>query len=220
MSNVRRHRTPLRIAILGPQGSGKGTQAELLSRRFRIPHISTGDIFRDHMKRRTPIGHKVKKLVDAGTLVPETLVLRVVRERLNKPDCKNGFIFDGFPRTIPQARFLSALFDDEYLVIVLELSDREAIQRLSGRRLGPDGTIYHVKYRPAPKSIRKFLVIRDDEKPAAVKHRLRQYRALTVPLVQWYEKRGMLVRIDAQPSIATIAKKISRVVSRRLAAST
>lgn len=215
MPNVTHHNKPIRIAILGPQGSGKGTQAELLAMKLHIPHISTGDIFRTHMKYRTPIGRKVARLLESGTLVPDTLVKTVVSDRLNKPDCRKGFVLDGYPRTIPQARFLSSLFDDNYLVVALELSDKEAVTRLSGRRMAPDGTIYHVKYKPAPKRLRSQLVIRDDDRPVAVRKRLRQYRQLTAPLIQWYEKRDMIVRIDGAPSIPSVAKAMMRRIADR-----
>lgn len=209
--------SPIRIAILGPQGSGKGTQAALLSKKLHIPHISTGDIFRTHIKYRTPIGKKVTALLDAGKLVPDTLVMSVVRDRVHKPDCRKGFILDGFPRTVPQARFLSSLFDDAYFVIALTLSDREAVVRLSGRRMAPDGTIYHLKFKPAPAALAKKLVIRDDDKPAAVRKRLAEYRALTAPVVKWYEKRGMLEMVDGRPSIADVAREIVRRVAARTA---
>ena len=214
MLKVKRHPAPLRIAILGPQGSGKGTQAELLLKKLHVPHVCTGDIFRTHITYRTKIGRKVMKLLDAGTLVPDSLVNEVVRDRLNKPDCRKGFVLDGFPRTVPQARFLSSLFDDNYLVVALELSDKEAVMRLSGRRMAPDGTIYHVKFNPAPKSLRKRLVVRDDDKPVAVRRRLHQYRVLTAPLIRWYEKRGMIERVDGRPSITSVAMEIARRIKK------
>jgi len=206
----------LRIVILGPQGSGKGTQAELLAKRLHMPRVCTGDMFRDNIRRKTTIGKRVARLINAGTLVPDSMVNIIVRDRLNKPDCRKGFVLDGFPRTIPQARFLSSLFDDEYFVIALVLSDHEAVKRISGRRLAPDGRIYHVKYRPAPRSLRKKLIIRDDDRPAAVRKRLRQYRTLTTPLIRWYEKRNMIERIDGSPSISTVAHNIVRVIKLRV----
>lgn len=204
----------VRIAILGPQGSGKGTQAELLSKKLNVPHISTGDIFRTHIKFRTAIGRKVMKLLDAGVLVPDSTVQAIVQDRLKKPDCRKGFVLDGFPRTIAQAKLLTSLFDD-CIIVVLELSDREAIERLSGRRMAPDGTIYHLKYNPPPEHVRGRLVVRDDDKPAAVKKRLAQYRRLTAPVIAWYQKRGMVEHIDARPSIGTIAKSIARCLRKR-----
>lgn len=215
MPHVKRHTTPLRIAILGPQGSGKGTQADLLSKKLHLPHVCTGDIFRTHIKYRTRIGRKVMRLLDAGTLVPDSMVNKIVRDRLNKPDCRKGFVLDGFPRTVSQARLLSTIFDDAYFVVALELSDREAVVRLSGRRLAPDGTIYHVRFKPAPKRLRNRLVIRDDDRPKAVRKRLRQYRQLTLPLIRWYEKRGMIERIDGSPSIASVAKRLAQVIAER-----
>ncbi len=215
MSKVKRHTKPFRIAILGPQGSGKGTQAELLARRHHVPHVSTGDIFRAHLKRQTKLGKKIARLLATGTLVPDAVVMAVVRDRLNRTDCKDGFVLDGFPRTIQQARFLSTLYDDAYLVVALELSDREAVIRLSGRRMAPDGTIYHVKYKPAPKALRARLIVREDDRPVVVKKRLRQYRTLTAPLIRWYEKRGMLVRIDGALSIPVVAKNVARQLLNR-----
>jgi len=211
-------KSPFRIIVLGPPGSGKGTQAVALAKRFRIPHISTGDIFRSHIKRRSLTGKTVARLLRTGTLVPDTLVNGIVQKRLSQSDCKRGFVFDGYPRTIQQAQYLQRTFPPS-LVILLELPDREVVRRISGRRLAPDGTIYHLEYKPPPASLRKKLIQRDDERPFVVRHRLKEYRILTKPLIRWYADKGILERIDGRPSIATIAQRIARTLSRRLATS-
>jgi len=203
--------TYYRIVLLGPQGSGKGTQAERLARAFRIPHISTGEIFRDHLKRRTVLGRKIRTIMESGRLVPDRLTNAVVRERLRRPDCRRGFILDGYPRTLAQARNLERLAKPS-IAVALELSDSEAVRRLSGRRMAPDGRIYHIRFHPAPARLRRQLVIRDDDRPAAVRRRLRLYRKETAPLMSWYRRTGRLRTIDARPSIQKVSTAVRRVV--------
>lgn len=204
---------PICIVLLGPQGSGKGTQAAALAASLRLPHISTGDMFRQHLKYRTTLGRKISKLLDAGTLVPDALTNAVVKERLRRPDCRRGYILDGYPRTLPQAKFLERIARPS-LVVALELTDREAVRRLSGRRMAPDGTIYHIKFKPAPQRLRRQLVIRSDDQPAAVKRRLAQYRKQTTPLRRYYQLQKVLAEVDARPAIVKVTTNLLAVVRR------
>lgn len=209
--------TPKRIILLGPQGSGKGTQAVELSRLLRLPHISTGEIFRTHLKHGTPLGRRIARVMGRGSLVPDRVVNRIVSVRLNQPDCRRGFILDGYPRTVDQARFLERTFPPN-LVIALQLSARDAVRRISGRRIAPDGTIYHLVFDPPPASLRKVLVLRHDDTPAVVGRRLRLYRLHTEPLITFYRERGVLQRVDAAPPIPRVTRRIVRelrALSRR-----
>ncbi len=202
---------PKRIVFLGPPGSGKGTQAALLARASRIPHISTGDIFRDHIARRTAIGKKVSRLLRRGTLVPDRLTNLIVRRRLAARDCRKGFVLDGYPRTRAQALFLERHYPTS-LVLLLMLPDREIVSRVGGRRIAPDGTVYHLTHNPPPAALRRTLVQRDDEKPATVRRRLRTYRALTGPLIGWYARKGLIAEVDGRPSIGRVATSVSSTV--------
>lgn len=199
--------SPKRIVFLGPPGSGKGTQAALLARMFRIPHISTGDIFRDHIARRTKIGRRVSRLLQHGTLVPDRLTNRIVRGRLAARDCRGGYVLDGYPRTRAQAFFLERHHPTS-IALLLALPDREIVSRVSGRRIAPDGTVYHLTYNPPPASLRRTLVQRDDEKPATVRRRLQTYRKRTDPLIEWYARKRLIVRIDGRPSISRVAAAV------------
>ncbi len=198
---------PRRIVILGPQGSGKGTQAAIVAKRLRLSHISTGDIFRLHLKHRTSLGRKIARLLEAGRLVPDALTNRLVAERLRAPDCRRGYVFDGYPRTLAQARFLQTIRPPE-AVCVLELSDAEAVGRLSGRRMAPDGTIYHLRFNPPPARLRQTLILRDDDRPRAVRERLRVYRKQTGPLLRFYRRLGLVRRINARPKIPVVTSLI------------
>lgn len=205
-------RTTLRIVLLGPQGSGKGTQAALLARQYKLPHISTGEIFRHHLKYRTSLGRKVAKLLDAGKLVPDRLTNTIIRERLRHPDVRRGYILDGYPRTLPQAKFLNTIAPPAY-VLALELSDRAAVIRLSGRRMAPDGRIYHLKFNPPPVRLRRQVVQRDDDRPASVRRRLKIYRRETSPLLRFYKTAGVLRAVDARWSIARVHQNLRRILT-------
>lgn len=204
---VKRQKFPRRIVILGPQGSGKGTQAAIVAKRLRLSHISTGDIFRLHLKYRTSLGRKIARLLAAGQLVPDALTNRLVAARLKASDCRRGYVLDGYPRTLAQARFLQTIRPPE-AVCVLELSDAAAVRRLSGRRMAPDGTIYHLRFNPPPARLRKSLVIRDDDRPRAVGERLRLYRKQTRPLLHFYRRLGLVRRVNARPKIPVVTSLI------------
>jgi adenylate kinase len=184
----------MKLILLGPPGAGKGTQANFLREKFAIPQISTGDMLRAAVKAGTPLGVAAKKVMDAGQLVSDDLIIDLVKERLKQPDCANGYLFDGFPRTIPQAEALKAANVPIDYVLEIDVPDDEIIQRMSGRRVHPaSGRIYHVKFNPPRSEGRddvtgEPLVLRDDDREETVKKRLEVYRAQTRPLVDYYGK--------------------------------
>ncbi|MDO8266288.1 MAG: adenylate kinase [Moraxellaceae bacterium] len=184
----------MRIILLGAPGAGKGTQAQLIMQKFGIPQISTGDMLRAAVKAGTELGVAAKKIMDAGGLVSDDIIIGLVKDRITQPDCAKGFLFDGFPRTIPQAEaMIEAGVDIDY-VIEIDVGDAEIIERLSGRRVHPaSGRVYHVKYNP-PKVAGKDdasgddLVQRDDDKEETVKKRLDVYHTQTKQLIDFYQK--------------------------------
>ncbi|HJQ63555.1 MAG TPA: adenylate kinase [Burkholderiales bacterium] len=182
----------MRILLLGLPGAGKGTQAQFLIEKFRIPQISTGDMLRAAMKAGTPLGREAKQYMDKGALVPDHIVIELVRERVQQPDCAGGFIMDGFPRTLPQAEALRAAGIDIDFVIEIEVSDNEILRRMSGRRVHPgSGRSYHVAFKP-PKVPGKDdvtgepLVQRPDDNEETVLKRIATYHTQTKPLVNYY----------------------------------
>ena len=183
----------MRLILLGPPGAGKGTQAQFIRERFGIPQISTGDMLRAAIKAGTPLGREAKKVMDAGKLVSDDIIIGLVKERLKQPDCARGYLFDGFPRTIPQAEALKTEGMALDYVLEIDVPDDEIITRMTGRRVHPgSGRVYHVKFNP-PKAEGKDdhtgepLIQRDDDKPDTVKHRLEVYRKQTRPLVDYYK---------------------------------
>ena len=186
----------MRIILLGMPGAGKGTQAQFLIDHFRIPQIATGDMLRAEVKAGTPLGVEAKKFMDAGALVPDSIVIKMAEARVKQPDCNNGFIIDGFPRTIAQAEALRAVGIDIDFVVQLEIADTEILRRMSGRRIHPgSGRSYHVEFNP-PKVPGKdditgeLLIQRPDDNEETVKKRIANYHAQTKPLVDYYRKWG------------------------------
>lgn len=184
----------MRFILLGPPGAGKGTQASFITKKYGIPQISTGDMLRAAIKAGTGLGMKTKKLMDAGQLVPDDVILDLVRRRIEEPDCTEGFLFDGFPRTLAQAEAMKNAGVHIDYVIEIAVPDEEIIQRMSGRRVHPaSGRTYHIKFNP-PKVADKDdlsgepLILRQDDQPDTVKERLRVYRAQTQPLIDYYSK--------------------------------
>ena len=184
----------MRLILLGPPGAGKGTQANFIREKFGIPQISTGDMLRAAVKAGTPLGVAAKKVMDSGQLVSDDIIIGLVQERLKQPDCARGYLFDGFPRTIPQAEAMKKAGVAIDYVLEIDVPDGDIIERMSGRRVHPaSGRTYHVKFNP-PKAEGKddvtgeALVQRDDDKEATVRNRLEVYRKQTRPLVDFYSK--------------------------------
>ena len=184
----------MKLVLVGPPGAGKGTQAAFLSAHYSIPHISTGDIFRANMKAGTPLGLEAKKIMDAGGLVSDEIILGLVKERIQQDDCANGFLLDGFPRTIPQAEAVKNQGITIDSVVEIDVDDDEIIKRMSGRRVHPaSGRTYHVMFNP-PKEEGKDdvtsepLIQRDDDREETVRKRLTVYHEQTEPLIEYYTK--------------------------------
>lgn len=196
----------MKIIMLGAPGAGKGTQAKMLAEKYKIPHISTGDIFRANIKNNTPLGEQAKEYMDKGLLVPDELVVDLVIDRFKNPDCANGYILDGFPRTIPQAKALSEALekigDKVDYAINVEVPDENIIRRMSGRRACVGcGATYHIKYNPTKEEnicdvCGKELILRDDDKPETVEKRLYVYHEQTQPLIAYYKEQGILKEVD------------------------
>jgi adenylate kinase len=182
----------MRLILLGPPGAGKGTQAAFIKDHFHIPQISTGDMLRAAVKAGTPLGVAAKKVMDAGGLVSDDIIIGLVKDRLREPDCAAGYLFDGFPRTIPQADAMKAAGVRIDVVLEIDVDDAEIIQRMSGRRVHPgSGRSYHIRFNPPKVADRddltgEPLIQRDDDKEETVKKRLDVYRAQTRPLVEYY----------------------------------
>ena len=198
----------MKILLLGPPGGGKGTQSKFLMSKFNIPQISTGDMLRAHVKNDTKLGQKAKEFMQKGELVTDSLILEMMEVRFKEKDCENGFILDGFPRTIKQAEGLDNLFKktNQKLnhVIVIDVEDDEIVSRMSGRRMHPDsGRVYHIKYNP-PKNEGKDditnepLIIRDDDKEETVRNRLLVYHNQTKPLINYYDNNVITIN-GSQP---------------------
>lgn len=203
----------MRMIFIGPPGAGKGTQAARLVERYGIPHISTGDMFRAAVKNGTPLGKKAEEYMSAGKLVPDEVTIGLVRERIAESDAKEGFLLDGFPRTVPQADALQhALAEDEVAldaVLLLEVPDQLIVDRIVGRRSDPEtGTIYHLQFNPPPAEIADRLVHRKDDTEEACRARLDAYHAQTAPLVPFYDEQGLLKRVDGVGSPDEVTERI------------
>lgn len=204
----------MNFIIFGPQGSGKGTQAEILADKLNIPHISTGDIFRENIKNQTELGKKAKEYIDQGKLVPDDLTIELIKNRLNQADCLQGFILDGYPRTIPQAEALDRIIMIDKVVMEVWISDEESVKRLSGRRTcSKCGAVYHLVFNSPQKENKcdkcgSGLIIREDDKEEVIKKRLTEYHQQTEPLKEYYRKQGKLLTIDGMPPIPEVTREI------------
>jgi adenylate kinase len=200
----------LNLILLGPPGAGKGTQAERLVDDFDLPYYATGDILRAAVEEQSELGREAKEYMDRGDLVPDELIIRVIMERLDTPEAEDGFLLDGFPRTVAQAEALGDALDRRgrslTATLLVEVPDEEVIRRLSGRRIcAKNGHVYHVEFDP-PKTEGvcdqdgSRLIQRDDDKPETIRNRLSVYHEQTEPLIEWYEERGLLRRFDGTRS--------------------
>ncbi|MEM2933933.1 MAG: adenylate kinase [Methanocellales archaeon] len=216
----------MRFVLLGPPGAGKGTQAQMLVTKYGVPQIATGDILRANVKAGTELGKKAKIYMDKGELVPDQLVIALLKERISQPDAKKGFILDGFPRTVAQAEALEVLLKELNMkldaVISIDVAPEELIRRLSGRRICRNtacGASYHLIFNP-PKAANKCdkcgseLYQRDDDKEEAIKNRLKVYTAQTEPLINYYQRKGKLIKVDGAREINAIFNELSQIFER------
>ena len=212
----------MKIIMLGAPGAGKGTQAKMIAEKYSIPHISTGDIFRANIKNGTELGREAKKSMDQGLLVPDELTVKILLDRVAQPDCANGYVLDGFPRTIPQAevldKALNELGDQIDYAINVEVPDENIIRRMGGRRACLScGATYHIEHIP-PKAegicdtCGKELVLRDDDKPETVKNRLEVYHNQTQPLIEFYNAKGVLKNVDGTVDMKDVFAAITAIL--------
>lgn len=212
----------MRMILVGPPGAGKGTQAEKLVAEYGIAHISTGDILRANVKAGTDLGTSAKGYMDAGKLVPDELIVNMMRKRLQDPDCKKGFILDGFPRTVPQAEALDVLLKDLSIVldavVLLDVPDDAVVERLCGRRMCRNcGKIFHVKFNPSHSGNHcdqcgAELYQRDDDKESVIRQRLSVYHAQTAPLIKYYTASKLLRKVDASTDGQSVFARVSSVL--------
>lgn len=212
----------MKLVFLGPPGSGKGTQAKLLADKFSIPHISVGDLLRDEVRQGTEIGKRVKELINAGKLAPNELTIELTRKRLGKPDCRGGFVLDGFPRSAVQAQAFDMMLKETKLeldkVVYFQVDEDQVVERLSGRRsCRACGAVFHVKFK-LPRTAGKCdlcsgeLYQRKDDVESAIRTRFEVYAEQTRPLIDRYRKADKLVTIDAGASIDEVFKRLCSVV--------
>ena len=213
----------LNLVLLGPPGSGKGTQGERLQEDLRLPYYATGDILRAAVRDETELGRLAKEYMDRGDLVPDEVIVGVIAERIDSGEALDGFILDGFPRTMPQAEALDAKLDElgraVTAVVLIDVSDDEVVRRLGGRRTcAENGHVFHVEFNP-PKAEGvcdldgSELIVRDDDKPEVIRNRLEQYHEKTEPLVDYYDQRSVLRRIDGVAPPDQVAEEIRRTLA-------
>ena len=212
----------MRIIFLGAPGAGKGTQAKMIADKYSVPHISTGDIFRANIKNGTELGMEAKKYMDQGQLVPDELTVKILLDRVAQADCKNGYVLDGFPRTIPQAKVLddalNKLNEKIDFAINVDVPDENIVRRMSGRRacVGCGGT-YHIEHVPPKKEgicdvCGQELILRDDDKPETVLNRLKVYHDQTQPLIDFYTEKGVLKEVDGTVDMADVFAAIVAIL--------
>ena len=215
----------MKIIMLGAPGAGKGTQAKMIAEKFAIPHISTGDIFRANIKNNTPLGQEAKKYMDEGKLVPDELTVKILLDRVAQDDCKNGYVLDGFPRTIPQAEVLdqelTKLNDQIDYAIDVDVPDENIVKRMSGRRACLTcGATYHIEHIPPKQEgicdkCGSELVQRDDDKEETVKRRLEVYRDETMPLVEYYTANNKIRNVQGKGSVDDIFNEIVNTIESK-----
>ena len=214
----------MKVIMLGAPGAGKGTQAKKIASKYQIPHISTGDIFRANIKEGTELGKKAKEYMDQGLLVPDELVVDLVVDRVKQDDCKNGYVLDGFPRTIPQAealdKALAALGEKMDYAINVDVPDENIVKRMGGRRACVGcGATYHIKYNPTKVEgicdvCGEKLILRDDDKPETVKNRLSVYHEQTQPLIDFYAKKNVLAEVDGTKDMEEVFEDIVKILGK------
>lgn len=215
----------MNLILLGPPGIGKGTQAEILSAKFSIPKISTGDMFREEIKRKTQLGQDASSYMRRGELVPDNIVMAIVRKRLSESDCRKGFVLDGFPRTLTQAGDLEKIAKSD-MVINLSAPKKDLIERMAGRLTCRNcGQIYHLKHSPPEKrgvcdSCNGKLYQREDQKTEVVAKRIEIYEKQTKPLISYYRNKGILVDVDARGSSNDVAKNVEKALDAFMKAKT
>ena len=212
----------MKIILMGPPGVGKGSQAVLLAKKLNIPHISTGDMFRKHFKENTPLGILAKSYVNKGQLVPDSVTNDMVKERLNEEDCKNGFLLDGYPRNVDQCKFLDKILQEKQIKITAAIdiaaNDEILIKRITGRRVCPKcGAVYHVDHNKPKKDDLcdlddQTLIQRQDDQKETVENRLRVYTQETFPIINYYEKQGLVSKINGDQPIDTVTKQILKIL--------
>jgi adenylate kinase len=209
----------MKLVIFGPPSAGKGTQAQKLSKKYSVPQIATGDLLREHVAKKTPIGIKVKEILDQGKLGPDDLIVQMIKDRVSQPDCKDGYLLDGFPRTLNQAKHLEKMADID-VVLNIGVDTELLVERAVGRRICPKcASVYHVEFNP-PKmegtcdKCGSQLIQRDDDKEETVRKRLNVYREQTEPLIEYYKKKGKLVDIDGSLGIDGVFEQMVRAISR------
>jgi adenylate kinase len=213
----------LNLVLLGPPGSGKGTQGERLQEDLRLPYYATGDILRAAVRDKTELGRTAKEYMDRGDLVPDEVIVGVIAERIDSPEARDGFILDGFPRTMPQAEALDAKLEElgraVTAVLLIDASDDEVVRRLGGRRTCEEnGHVFHVEFNPPQREgvcdlDGSELIVRDDDKPEVIQHRLDQYHAKTEPLVEYYDHRSVLRRLDGSAAPDEVEEEIRRTLA-------
>lgn len=212
----------MKIIMLGAPGAGKGTQAKMIADKYQIPHISTGDIFRANIKNGTELGKEAKKYMDQGLLVPDELTVKILLDRVAQPDCANGYVLDGFPRTIPQAevldKALTELNDKIDYAINVDVPDENIVKRMSGRRACVAcGSTYHIEHIPPKKEgvcdkCGEPLILRDDDKPETVLNRLKVYHDQTQPLIDFYTRKGVLKSVDGTVDMQDVFASIVAIL--------
>ncbi len=212
----------LNLVLLGPPGSGKGTQGERLQEDFRLPYYATGDILRGAVREGTEIGREAKQYMDRGDLVPDRVMVGLIAERIAGKEAEDGFILDGFPRTEPQAEALgdklAELGRQLSAAVLIEVDDEEVVRRLGGRRTCPNGHVFHLEFDPPEKEgicdvCGAELEVRDDDEPEVIRHRLKQYHSKTTPLIAYYEGRGLLKRVDGDLDPQEVSDRIRALLA-------
>jgi adenylate kinase len=208
----------MRMILVGPPGAGKGTQAAALVDRYKIPHISTGDMLRAAVAEGTALGKQADGFMKSGALVPDEVVIGMTIERIGKPDCAKGFMLDGFPRTRPQAEALDQALTKAGVkldaVVLIEVADELILERITGRRSDPQtGDIYHIKFKPAPAAIASRLIQRKDDTAEACTARLSKYHSETAPIIPFYQQKGILRRVDGVGKPDEVTKRMAAALA-------